>query len=123
MNILSLVDIRKMCWPAYLYFFTYIIVYAISFGYYAMYKKTLCNTQKIGNESIDTCIVECTTFSYFYNFIMLLVWTFILNIFCKFGSYVGWVIAAFIYLFSLIPPLYYIKIITDKDSKQKELKC
>lgn len=123
MNISSLVDIRKMCLPAYLYFFTYLILNIFSISYYSIYKKTLCSTYKIDDQSLDTCIIECTTFNYFYNFIMLIVWTFILNLFCKFGSYVGWGIAAFIYLFTLIPPFYFIKIMMDKDAKQKDLKC
>lgn len=123
MNISSLVDIRKMCWPAYLYFFTYIITFAISASYYAMHKKTLCTTQKIDNESIDTCIVNCTTFNYFYNIIHVLLLTFVLNLFCKYGSIIGWIIAFIIYLFTLTPLLYFIKIIMDKDAKQKDLKC
>lgn len=123
MNLLDLIDIRKMCWPAYLYFFTYLIVNLFSIGYYYTYKKTLCSTYKMGEESVDTCIVECTTFNYLYNFVLLIVWTFVLNLFCKYGSYVGTGIAIFIYLFSLIPPFYFIKIMMDKTAKQKDLKC
>ncbi len=123
MNFSSLFNIQKMCWPAYLYFFTYIITFAISIGYYSIYKKSLCSTQKIDDKSIDACIVECTTFNYFYNFFTLIIWTFILNLFCKFGSYVGWFIAFLIYAFSLIPLLYIIKVLMDKNAKQKNLTC
>ena len=119
----SLFDIRKMCWPAILYFFTYIITFAISVGYYSIYKNNLCTTQKIDDQSIDACIVECTTFNYFYNFFIVIVWTFIMNLFCRFGSYIGWVIAFIIYSFSLIPLFYFIKILNDKNAKQKDLKC
>ena len=123
MNFSSLFDLRKMCWPAYLYFFTYIITFIISAGYYTSYKKNLCNIQKIDNESIETCIVDCTTFNYFYNIIHVLIVTFILNLFCHFGSYVGWFIAFLLYCFSLIPLFYYISILMDKNSKQKVLTC
>jgi hypothetical protein len=123
MNFIDLIDVRKMCWPAYLYFFTALIVNLFAIGYYAMYKKTLCSSYKIDDQSVDTCIVECTTFNYFYNLVLILVWTFILNLFCKYGSYIGTGIAAFIYLFSLIPPFYFIKIMMDKTAKQTDLKC
>lgn len=123
MNLQSLIDIRKMCWPAYLYFFTYVVIYAITYGYYAMYKKNLCSTVTIDKESIETCIMNCTIFNPFYNFIILLLCTFILNLFCRYGSYLGWSVAALIYLFSLTPLIYIIKLIMDKEFKQTDLKC
>ncbi len=123
MNILHLIDIRYMCWPAYLYFFTFIISYLISIGYYSSYKKTLCFTQKIENETVEACILDCTTFNYFYNFMKAIIITFVLNILCKFGSYVGTFIAFIIFIFTLIPVWYTIKILMDKSAKQKDLKC
>ncbi len=123
MNIPGFLDLRKYCWPAYLYFFTYIVTFLISIGYYTIHKKTLCSTVKIEDESIDTCIVECTTFNVFYNLVHVIVFTIVLNLFCKFGSYIGWFIAFLLYCFSLIPLFYFIKILMDKNSKQKDLKC
>jgi hypothetical protein len=112
-----------LCWPAYLYLVTYIITFSISIVYYQIYKKTLCSTQKIDNQDIESCILDCTTFSYFYNGIKVIIFTIILNLLCYYGSYVGTFIAILIYLFSLIPLFYTIKILSDKTSKQKDLKC
>ncbi len=122
-NLLDLFDLRKMCWPAYFYFFTFILTYIITISYYKYYKKNLCGTQKIlGEEELEYCIVNCTTFNYFYNFIHICIVTFIINLFCKYGSYIGTGIAIIMYLFSLIPLWYIIKLIMDKKSKQKDLK-
>ncbi len=122
-SIFDLIDLRKMCWPAYMYLFVYILSFAISEGYYLRYKKTLCVNEKIDNETIESCIVDCTTFNYFHNFVKALIYTFVLNILCKFGSYIGSFIAFLLFLFSLIPLWYIIKIIYDKNAKQKDLKC
>ncbi len=123
MNILHLIDIRYMCWPAYLYFFTFFITYLVMIMYYSTYKKNLCNSIKIDSEKIETCIMDCTIFNYFYNFINAILITFVLNLLCKFGSYVGTFIAFIIFIFTLTPLLYTIKLFMDKTSKQKEIKC
>jgi hypothetical protein len=123
MNILQLIDIRHMCFPAYLYFFTFIISYLVSIGYYYSYKKNICITTKIDNKTVEACILDCTTFNYFYNFMIAIIITFVLNILCKFGSYVGYFIAFIIFIFTCIPVWYTTKILMNKTSKQKKVKC
>jgi hypothetical protein len=104
-------------------FFTYLITFIFTISYYKYHKKNLCKIEKIDGLELESCILTCTTFNYFYNFVILLIWTFVLNILCKFGSYIGSGIAFLLYFFSLIPLWYIIKLINDKSAKQKDLKC
>lgn len=122
-NLYYLIDPSKMCWPAWIYIFAYIVTFVTSITYYGIYKKTLCSNVTFDTETIETCIVECTTFNYIYNFGMMVVWALVINLICKFGSYIGWFISLCLALFSLIPIWFIIKTLRDKTAKQKELKC
>jgi hypothetical protein len=123
MRILDLIDLRKMCWPSYLYFFTYVVTQVFLSSYYYKYKKQRCIDVKVMDETIETCMLDCTTFNYLHNFMIAIIFTFVLNILCKYGSYVGTFIAILIFLFSLTPLWYIIKILMDKSAKVKDLKC